>query len=172
MFKLAATLMLGVLIAGCTANGNRYPRSRYIGVPVKHFFLEWGAPVAQHKLKQGWKMYLWYTGRDSVYLPGRTDSELIGNTAWWKGYRIKDFYHRLECGVRIVTSPDGIIQEILVHEDSRGWWEFSRCREVFGPAVAAVAAPAVIVAPAVVPAPIAVPAPSPAPTEPLSFPTK
>lgn len=162
MFRLAATLLLAALIAGCTSGGE-YPRSRYIGVPVDQFFLEWGAPVASHKLKHGWRMYLWYSGRDSVYLPGHTDSELIGNTAWWKGYKIKDFYHRIECGVRIVTSPDGVIQEILVHEDSRGWWEFSRCREVFGPAVAAVAP--VVVAPA--PVPILTPAPPPAP-----FPTK
>ena len=171
MFRLAASLVVAVLLAGCTAGGE-YPRSRYIGVPIDQFFLEWGAPVAQHKLKHGWKMYLWYTGRDSVYLPGHADSELIGNAAWWKGYRIKDFYHRIECGVRIVTSPDGIIQEILVHEDSRGWWEFSRCREVFGPAVTTVQAPVVVpVAPIVVPvAPVIAPAPTPAPNVP--FPTK
>jgi hypothetical protein len=161
--------MLAALLAGCTAVSGDYPRSRYIGMPVKQFFLEWGAPVAKHKLKHGWKMYLWYTGRDSVYLPGHTDSELIGNTAWWKGYRLRDFYHRLECGVRIVTSPDGIIQEILVHEDSRGWWEFPRCREVFGPPVAAVAAPVLVPAPVVVtPAPVY----QPPPPSPLPFPTK
>jgi hypothetical protein len=164
----AAILVFAALLAGCTAAGGDYPRSRYIGAPVEQFFLEWGAPVAQHKLKHGWKMYLWYTGRDSVYLPGHTDSELIGNTAWWKGYRLKDFYHRLECGVRIVTSPDGTIQEILVHEDSRGWWEFQRCREVFGPAVEAVAAPVVVPAPVVTtPAPAYEPPPSS-----LPFPTK
>lgn len=164
MFKLAATFVLAALLAGCTAGGE-YPRSRYIGVPVDHFFLEWGAPVAKHKLKHGWHMYLWYTGRNSVYLPGHTDSELIGNTAWWKGYRIKGFYHRIECGVRLVTSPDGIIQEILVHEDSRGWWEFSRCRAVFGPAAAATTT---VVVPVVQPPLIA--APPPAPMAP--FPTK
>lgn len=171
MFRLAATFIVAALLAGCTAGGE-YPRSRYIGVPVEQFFLEWGAPVAKHKLKHGWKMYLWYTGRDSVYLPGHTDSELIGNSAWWKGYRIKGFYHRIECGVRIVTSPDGIIQEILVHEDSRGWWEFSRCREVFGPAVTTVHAPVVVpVAPVVVPVAPAI-APPATPSPGIPFPTK
>jgi hypothetical protein len=156
MPKLAAIMLLALLAAACTSGAGPYPKSRYIGTPVDQFFLEWGAPVAKHKMKHGWKMYLWYTGRDSVYLPGRTDSELIGNTAWWKGYRLRRFYHRIECGVRIVASPDGIIQEILVHEDSRGWWEFARCRAVFGPAVAVSAPPAVLVAPAPV---VAVPPP-------------
>jgi hypothetical protein len=156
MSKLAATMLLAVLAAACT-NGaaGPYPKSRYIGTNVHQFFLEWGAPVAEHKMKHGWRMYLWYTGRDSIYLPGHTDSELIGNSAWWKGYRIRDFYHRIECGVRIITSPDGTIQEILMHEDSRGWWEFSRCREVFGPPVAiGPAPPTVVVSPAVAPAPL------------------
>ncbi len=168
MLRSAATLVLAALLAGCVAaGGGDYPRSRYIGAPVDQFFLEWGAPVAKHKLKHGWKMYLWYTGRDSVYLPGHTDSELIGNTAWWKGYRLEDFYHEIECGVRIVTSPDGVIQEILVHEDSRGWWELPRCREVFGPPVATVAQPVIVPAPVVTPAPVYQPPPSP-----LPFPTK
>jgi hypothetical protein len=161
MARLAAIVLLAALLAGCTAAADGdYPRSRYIGAPVEQFFLEWGAPVAEHKLKHGWKMYLWYTGRDSVYLPGHTDSELIGNTAWWKGYRLKDFYHRLECGVRIVTSPDGIIQEILVHEDSRGWWEFTRCREVFGPPVETVAEPVIVPAPIYQPPPSSLPFPT------------
>jgi hypothetical protein len=157
MSKLAATMLLALLAAACTSGAEPYPKSRYIGTPVDQFFLEWGAPVAKHKMKHGWEMYLWYSGRDSVYLPGRTDSELIGNTAWWKGYRLRWFYHELECGVRIVVSPDGVIQEILVHEDSRGWWEFARCREVFGPAVAT---PAVVA-----PAPVLVTTPPPVVTK-------
>jgi hypothetical protein len=132
MLKLALACALAMLLAGCATPANLGWQSRYHGVPVEAFFAEWGAPVAQHKIYDGTTAYLWFTGRNSAYRPGRTDSELIGNTAWWKGYTLKEYMTNLECGVRIFTWPDGTIRDVLLREANAQWWEHYRCREVFG----------------------------------------
>ena len=38
-----------------------------------------------------------------------------------------------ECGVRIYTYPDGTISAVVLREGNKGWYENTRCREVFGP---------------------------------------
>ena len=78
-------------------------------------------------------LYLWFTGRGSAYIPGHTDSELIGNTAWWEGYTLRNYMTNLECAVRIYTHPDGTISAILLKDSNKAWHENLRCREVFGP---------------------------------------
>lgn len=135
MFRSVLIAAAVALLAGCVAPNSQAvpPRSRYHGAPVETFFAQWGAPIASRAFGQGWTMYLWYSGRSSAYVPGHTDNELIGNTAWWQGYRLPDFDPRLECGVRIVAYPDGTIADVLVHEDIIGWWLVPRCRSVFGP---------------------------------------
>jgi hypothetical protein len=134
MRTLKLALLIVVILAGCTTPPPFYEvRTRYHGLPVEVFFSEWGSPIASHKIKHHRTMYLWYSGRDSRYYPGHTDTRLIGNTAWWRGYRLHWWLPPLECGVRIITGPDHLIQEILLHESSAGWWEVQRCRDVFGP---------------------------------------
>jgi hypothetical protein len=135
MVKWAAKILVVALLVSCTTAQSYGYRSRYQGVHVDHFFLEWGAPVASHKLKDGGKIYLWFSGRDSAYIPGHTDSELIGNTAWWRGYPLREYAPEWACRVRIVANPDGTIREILMHDDSRNWWQGPRCRAVFGPPI-------------------------------------
>ncbi len=135
MFRWRLLVLLTALVAGCTSVASQGPIiSRYHGVHIDLFFLEWGAPVSSRELETGGQIYLWFAGRDSAYKPGHVDTDLIGNTAWWEGHRIRGFNPRIECGVRIVTFPDGTIRDVLVHESSKGWWEVGRCREVFGPA--------------------------------------
>jgi hypothetical protein len=139
MFRLGLGLLVAALVAGCITPNSAYPgQTRYHGVHVDLFFLEWGAPVASHPTKDGGTIYLWFSGRDSAYIPGHTDTELIGNTAWWRGY--SGFRHRWfttshECGVRIVTTPNKIIREVLLQDSPAGWWQHTRCYEIFGPAV-------------------------------------
>lgn len=134
MLRWALPFLLAVLLGGCLTPPTPYAfRSKYYGVPVEAFFTQWGAPISKHTFGDGQTVYLWYTGRNSAYLPGHTDSELIGNTAWWKGYSLPKYQTRLECGVRIYTYPDGTISAILLKESNKGWWELLRCREVFGP---------------------------------------
>lgn len=134
MLRLGLSVLIVALLAGCATPPTPYAfRSRYYGVPVDSFFLEWGAPVAKHKVPDGTMAYLWFARRDSAYDIGHTDSELIGNTAWWKGYSIKDYMTNLECGVRIYTYHDTTIRAVLLRDANKGWYEDLRCREVFGP---------------------------------------
>ena len=132
MLRCGLLVLVAALAVGCTTAPSYGLKSRYHGVHVDHFFLEWGAPVSSHPLKDGGTIYLWYTGRDSAYIPGHADDELIGNTAWWRGYPIRNFTPSWECGLRIVANIDGSIREILVHRSSRNWWHFPRCTAVLG----------------------------------------
>jgi hypothetical protein len=128
------TLLLALALAGCVNNDAPFPGlSRYHGTDVELFFLEWGGPVAERDRKLPGKEYLWYSGRGSAYKPGHVDTELIGNTAWWRGYRQRFYNPLLECRVRLITDAYGVIEEIRPQDGSGGWW--ARCREVFGPPV-------------------------------------
>jgi hypothetical protein len=130
---LIAGLVAG-LLAGCTTPFAAFPgEPRYYGVSVDLFFLEWGGPVATHRTADGGTTYLWFTGRNSAYIPGHDDSELIGNTAWWEGHPVRYLNLNKECGVEIVTNPDRTIREVLVFNSSVGWWQVPRCYAVFGP---------------------------------------
>jgi hypothetical protein len=137
MVRSGLLLIVVLLMGGCTAAGsNTVIHSPYEGVPAATLFARWGAPVTAKPLADGGRVYLWYSGRFSAYIPGEDGTaDLIGNTDWSRGYPLRDYDTRLECGVRIYTNPDGTIHTILMHETSRGWWEFARCREVFGPPV-------------------------------------
>jgi hypothetical protein len=132
MLRLVLPSLFFALISGCATPANLGWQSRYHGVAVDEFFAVWGAPVAKHEIFDGTTAYLWFTGRNSAYRPGHTDSELIGNTAWWEGYSLKKYMTNLECGVRIYTWPDGTIRDVLLRESNKQWWESLRCREVFG----------------------------------------
>ncbi len=136
MFKVWPGLIVAALLAGCTTVSTYQPIiSPYQGVHIDLFFLEWGAPVSSHHLDYGGEIFLWFSGRHSAYKPGHVDTDLIGNTAWWRGHRIKNYDTRQECGARIVSNPDGTIREILMHESTKAWWEVPLCRKVFGPPV-------------------------------------
>jgi len=136
MTRCVLSILLLALLWGCTTPPTPLAyKSRYYGLQADTFFIEWGAPVSKHKLADGGTVYLWYTGRGSAYIPGHTDSELIGNTAWWKGYTLRKYMTNFECGVRIYTFPDGTISAIFLKESNKAWYENLRCREVFGPPI-------------------------------------
>jgi hypothetical protein len=134
MAARAITLLLVALLCGCATPPTPLAyRSKYYGVQADTFFVEWGAPVSQRQLADGSWAYLWFMHRNSAYAPGHADSELIGNTAWWKGYTLEKYMTSFECGVRIYTHPDGTISAIFLKDSNKGWYEDLRCREVFGP---------------------------------------
>jgi hypothetical protein len=134
MVRWMLPVLLAALLGGCMTPPTPLAyRSKYYGLQADAFFVEWGAPVSKRQLADGSWVYLWYTGRNSAYVPGHTDSELIGNTAWWEGYTLRKYMTNLECGVRIYTHTDGTISAILLKEANKGWYENLRCREVFGP---------------------------------------
>jgi hypothetical protein len=134
MSRWASAILLLVVLSGCTTPPTPVAfRSKWYGAQADAFFVEWGAPVTKQKLADGGYVYLWYSDRGSAYIPGHTDSELIGNTAWWEGYTQHKYMTGYECGVRIYTYPDGTISAILLREGNKGWYENTRCREVFGP---------------------------------------
>ena len=120
--------------AACnSADTNNRLRSSYIGTPVESFFIAWGGPVTSYAMGKEGRAYLWFSGRESGYQPGdRGTVDLIGNTAWWRGYRIQGYNPLLECRVEILTAPNGFIVDIRTHRGDRDWWDVQRCREVFG----------------------------------------
>lgn len=132
--QLGSIFLLLAMLPACVSVPNTTPiRSRYEGTPVELFFSSWGAPVSAHPLADGGKVYLWYSGRWSAHIPGETGTvDLIGNDAWWRGHRVRWFNPSLECGIKIYTTPDGVISALLMQNTEKGWWLFPRCREVFG----------------------------------------
>ena len=141
MLRLGLSFLVALLLAGCMTANSEYPgRSRYEGVNIDLFFLEWGGPVASQPTPDGGQIFVWFSGRNSAYIPGRTDSELIGNTDWAQGYRgvrARWFTPSHECGVRIVTNYDKTIRDVLLLESPAGWWQHTRCYGIFGPPVPA-----------------------------------
>lgn len=137
MFRLGLVLLVTALVGGCiTPYATSYPgQSRYQGTHVDLFFLEHGAPVAARRTEDGGMLYVWFSNRRSAYIPGRTDTDLIANTAWWDGYRIRWFTPTHECGVRIVTNPDKTIRDVLLLDYGFGWWQHTVCYRIFGPPV-------------------------------------
>lgn len=132
--RLTALAAVLAMAAGCSsADTNNRLRSSYIGTPVESFFIKWGGPVSSYAMGKEGRAYLWFSGRDSGYKPGdRGTVDLIGNTAWWRGYRIQGYNPLLECRVEILTAPNGFIVDIRTHRGNRDWWDMQRCREVFG----------------------------------------
>jgi hypothetical protein len=133
------TLYAGALaacwLAGCTTTdqANEAMAGKFIGQPTDSFFLSYGPPAASHRLDDGRMMYLWAENSQSLYIPGSTTAtvNMVGSTAWVSGWTSPGTTIDIQCQVRIV-SRDGRIEQILAHSDSIGWWQLSRCNEVFG----------------------------------------
>ena len=134
MLRFGSLLLIVALAAGCTtATVSDDLQTRFIGMHADDFFFQWGAPVSSKTHHHGGRNYLWMSGRDSEYEPGYEGTvDLIGNTAWWRGYRVEAYQPQLECRVDIVTAPNGIITAIRAHPGNADWWDVRRCREVFG----------------------------------------
>jgi hypothetical protein len=133
--RFSAFFLSGLLaLAGCatTEQANEVIQSRYMGQPVDRFFLDRGPPIAEHRLNDGRMMYLWTSGTEPGLLPSSATGfvTMIGSTAWWTGWGTAPGAE-LECRVRIVASRSGRIVQILTQRDTIGWWELSRCHEIF-----------------------------------------
>jgi hypothetical protein len=87
MVRSGLLLIVVLLMGGCTAAGsNTVIHSPYEGVPAATLFARWGAPVTAKPLADGGRVYLWYSGRFSAYIPGEDGTaDLIGNTDWSRG---------------------------------------------------------------------------------------
>jgi len=121
-------------LAGCTTtqDANKVLASRYIGASADEFFVQNGPPAAEHVMDDGRKMYLWAERPQSLNIGGSSFGtvNVVGNTAWWNGWSSPSQSVTIQCSVRIVTRA-GKIEAILSHQDTVGWWQLSRCSEVF-----------------------------------------
>lgn len=133
--KTFVVLLIALGVVGCTTTeqANEAMSARYVGAPVDSFFLQHGPPVATHDMYDGRRMFLWAENPDQVHFPGTTTTQVnvVGNTAWVTGWSTPGSTMTVQCQVRIVVDQQGRIQDILSHSDSIGWWEMSRCHELF-----------------------------------------
>lgn len=136
MKKAILISAIAASLASCTTTeqANEAMASRFSGTSVDNFFLQYGPPVASHELYDGRRMFLWAENPESVHFPGTTTSQVnvVGNTAWVSGWTSPGSTVTVQCQVRIVVDQQGQIEQILSHSDSVGWWQMSRCNEVFG----------------------------------------
>lgn len=128
---IAATLALGA--CATTRDANEAMSRRFVGAPVDSFFLSYGPPAASHRLNDGRQMYLWAESPQTLHLPGYTNTQVnvVGNTAWVTGWTSPGSTVEMQCQVRIVVNRQGRIERILSHSDTTGWWQLSRCAEIF-----------------------------------------
>jgi len=133
---MSALVLTSLIAAGCTTTeqANEAMETRFLGTSVDDFFINYGPPMASHTLTDGRNIYLWAEKGGSVTLPSQTHGTvtMIGDTAWWNGWTSPGTTINVQCQVRIVASKIGEIERILAHSDSLGWWEMSRCHELFG----------------------------------------
>ena len=122
-------------VVGCTTTeqANAAMESKFVGQTTDSFFVDHGPPAASHNLDDGRVIYLWAENPHSVYLPGSTTAtvNVVGNTAWVNGWTSSPSSINVQCQVRII-SRDGKIEKIVAQSDSVGWWQLSRCNEIFG----------------------------------------
>lgn len=130
-------MIVGALaLASCTTTeqANQAMADRYMGMPVDSFFLQYGPPATSYTLNDGRKMYLWAENPQHVTFSGVSTAQvtMVGNTGWVTGWNTPSSSVDIQCQVRILADQRGHIQQILSHSDSIGWWQLSRCNEIFG----------------------------------------
>jgi hypothetical protein len=108
--------------------------SRFDGMPVDNFFLQYGPPSSSYTLQDGRRMYIWAEHPQTLELHGLSTAtvNVVGNTAFVSGFNDPHSTITMQCQVRILTRPNGTIQQILSQYDTVGWWQLSRCNEIFG----------------------------------------
>lgn len=108
--------------------------NRYVGSPVDSFFLRYGPPASSYTMQDGRKMYVWAENAKHLTFTGVSTAQVnvIGNTAYVTGMNTPSSTVDIQCQVRIVADQQGRIQQILSHADSVGYWQTSRCNEIFG----------------------------------------
>lgn len=134
--KKALLLFAALLLAACTTTerANEVMSARFVGTPVDSFFLRYGPPTASHALNDGRRMYLWAENAQHVTFTGVSTAQvtMVGSTGWVTGWNTPRSTVNIQCQVRLLVDQRGRIQKILSHSDSIGWWQLSRCHELFG----------------------------------------
>lgn len=129
----AAIALVAALVAGCSTSGfSRGLKERYIGTSADSFFSRHGGPVSSVGYGKEARIHLWFSGRSSAYAPGDKGTvDLIGNTAWWRGYTVPHYSPLNECRLQIYVGADGYIYDIRIFGGERDLQHVHRCREVF-----------------------------------------
>lgn len=124
-----------ILLCGCSSSNdaNNALKERYLGENADSFFMNYGIPEASYKLSNGDKIYRWNSGVSKMQMPDNYsvsgNSVPVGFTANIVdngGYDIS-----IGCKVDITANAENNIISIAVRSDSLGYWETSRCHEIF-----------------------------------------
>lgn len=120
-----------VALAGCTTTeqANVAVGKRFIGKPADSFFAAYGPPFNSYKMQDGSTLYSWTENAQHFGTPGFATTTMIGNTAHTRYNAPGDIV--VQCQLKLVVAPSGVVTSISVLSDTIGVWQMSRCNEIF-----------------------------------------
>jgi hypothetical protein len=130
----AWVLLLSALTACTTTTDARNALQKWVGRSADEFVTTYGVPQSQYQLQSGDTLLAWGDS-DSVYMPPQatttgyvnpTTGYYTANTMTSGGGSIP-----LECAVQLTVGRDGTIKSYNIMKDSLGFWQLSRCSEIF-----------------------------------------
>jgi hypothetical protein len=125
-------LLALAMLAACTTSkqANTALITKFNGTRADDFFFRFGPPASSYKASDGRTLYVWSEHAQHISTPGTAQTTFAAGTAFTTYQPGADI--NIQCQVRIVADSGGVIREISVYSDSIGWWQLSRCNEVFG----------------------------------------
>lgn len=123
-------------VTGCTTTKEATDalHASWIGRNTDDFFTQWGPPRSSIKLNNGNTLYTW-SSVQHVELPSVSNTYgTMDQSGSFSATTMTDAGGSMPigCVVRILASPTGNILNIAAVNDTIGWWETSRCHEIFG----------------------------------------
>lgn len=134
----AMVLPIALVVSGCvttTEQANSVLKSSWIGKNADQFFAQHGLPSKQYTTSTGGRLYEW-SDRRSMTIPGSATTTVtptygglfIAQTSYTPATSMS-----IVCAVAIEADAKNTIRAIRAANDSIGWWQTSRCHEIFGP---------------------------------------
>lgn len=128
--RATALIIISLVISGCATTQQVANRlgNQYIGKNFDEFVVKNGAPFNSYKLSSGDTVQQWSASRASMPMPGTSTTNYTGNQA----HTIHQPGGNMDlvCDIQFRISPDNIVKEINILQDSFGVWSNSRCDEV------------------------------------------
>jgi hypothetical protein len=127
--KVFLAMAVGLALSACAGAGDKGAAlsSRFVGQPFDTFVTRYGIPQGSQKLANGKTVYEWssHFGVANTGAPIQT-LLMAGSNA-----QVQGGSYQLECKVRLIVGPSGMIEQFAVADDTIGAWQLSRCNEVF-----------------------------------------
>ena len=126
-----------LLLVGCTTTQQAVDdiADRWYGQPVNTFVRTYGIPTNKFEMEDGFTVYEWGDS-DQMQLPPSTSTSTnydvitdtyVSTTVTQPGNTLN-----LVCVLQIVVDSEGRMSDFTILKDSWGYWEISRCNEIYG----------------------------------------